>query len=105
MRRLGVLLMLSTVVGCTQPEGRAMSAFVDDYFNSFFEWSPTAATSAGFHEYDSRIEDYSATAIHRRIEKLKQLQSGLSSVREGKLTADEEIDAEILEGQLRAELL
>jgi uncharacterized protein (DUF885 family) len=82
-----------------------MSSFVDDYFNALFEWSPSLATSTGFHEYDSKIEDLSAAAINRRIEKLKQLEAGIGQARRGRLTADEEIDAEILDGQIKAELL
>src|SRR5213594_3787752 len=87
-----------------QSRGSAMCQFVDDYFNAYFEWNPSTATSAGLHQYDHKIEDYSADAIAKRIENLKQFQSrlaGLTSLR----TADESIDSEILEGQIRAELL
>ena len=44
-----------------------MSQFVDDYFNAYFEWNPSAATSLGLHQYDGRIENYSAAAIAKRI--------------------------------------
>ena len=60
-----------------------MASFVDDYFNALFEWSPSTATSIGFHEYDSKIEDYSAAAVNRRVQKLKHLQSGLAEARGG----------------------
>src|SRR5215471_4979415 len=88
-----------------QSQGSAMPAFVDDYFDALFEWNPTTATFIGFHQYDSKIEDFSRASVQRRIEKLKQLQSALESARSDKLTADEEIDAEILDGQIKAELL
>ncbi len=82
-----------------------MPSFVEDYFNALFEWSPSLATSIGFHEYDSKLEDFSSAAIGRRVEKLKQLQADLAHARAGKLAAGEDIDAEILDGQIRAELL
>src|SRR6185369_5676950 len=82
-----------------------MPGFVDDYFDALFEWSPSTATSIGFHQYDSKIEDFSAAAIGGRIAKLKQLQSDLVQVRAAKISADDAIDAEILDGQIRAELL
>jgi uncharacterized protein (DUF885 family) len=88
-----------------QPEGSAMPSFVDEYFNALFEWSPSTATATGFHQYDSRLEDFSAAAVGRRIDRLKQLQSNLVRVRSGNLSADEQIDAEILDGQIHAELL
>lgn len=82
-----------------------MPSFVDDYFDALFEWSPSAGTYAGLHQYDSRIEDYSAAAIEKRVQKLKEQQARLAAIDRGKLSADENIDAELIEGQIRAELL
>jgi uncharacterized protein (DUF885 family) len=100
-----VLLLSSMMVLACRSDGNAMSSFVDNYFKALFEWTPTTATSIGFHEYDSKLEDFSAGAIQRRIEKLKELQTGLTSARSGRLTGDELIDAEILDDQIKAELL
>src|SRR5437867_2719675 len=86
-------------------DGTPMSSFADDYFSALFEWSPTFGTAVGLHQYDSKIEDLSAAAFGRRIEELKQLQGRLARVRGGKMTLDEEIDAEVLDGQIKAELL
>src|SRR5205085_6997535 len=110
MLRLRPLVLLIVLTGCQpqpqkQPEGSAMPSFVDDYFKALFEWSPSTATATGFHEYDSKLEDFSAAAVTGRIAKLKQLQSDLARVRSGRISADEQIDAEILDGQIHAELL
>ena len=102
-----ILLILLTISSCRTrpPEGSAMSSFVDQYFDAFFEWSPSTATSIGFHQYDAKIEDFSQNAVNSRIERLRQLQSLLSSARNsGRLAVDEEIDAEILDSQIKAEL-
>jgi uncharacterized protein (DUF885 family) len=79
--------------------------FVEDYFHAFFEWSPSAGTWAGLHQYDDKLEDRSAAAIARRVAEVKKLLGRLEKLRAEKLTADEAIDAEALDGQLRAELL
>src|SRR4026207_2461302 len=104
---VGAVLVFLTLSAChsRQPEGTTMSSFVDEYFDAYFDWSPSAATSIGFHQYDSKLEDLSQNAIERRIERLKQLQSGLTRARNGQLTTDEQIDAEIIESQIQAELL
>ena len=81
-----------------------MSQFVDQYFDAYLEWNPSSATSFGFHQYDDRLEDYSAAAFQKRIGKLKQLQSRIASLPATR-TPDEAIDAEILDDQIRAELL
>ena len=40
------------------------NALVDEYFEQvFFKFSPTAGTSAGLHQYDALLEDYSRAGI------------------------------------------
>jgi uncharacterized protein (DUF885 family) len=82
-----------------------MSSFVDDYFRALFEFDPSTATATGFHEYDSKLEDLSAAAIHARIERLKQFKTQLADVRAGKLAEADDIDALIIDSQINAELL
>ncbi|HSU87416.1 MAG TPA: DUF885 family protein, partial [Terriglobia bacterium] len=105
--RLAALLAVVSFGGCRQsrePQGGPMSQFVDEYFDAYLEWNPSSATSFGFHQYDDRLEDYSAAAFEKRIGKLKQLQSRIASLPATR-TPDEAIDAEILDDQIRAELL
>jgi uncharacterized protein (DUF885 family) len=89
----------------TTDSSPSFSAFVDDYFDTYFAWNPSAGTAAGFHQYDARLEDRSSRAVTRRIETVKMLQKRLEQLQQGQLTPDEVIDAEVLDGQLRAELL
>src|SRR6266850_4303284 len=108
-RRLFPILVTFLLVFCAcrkteEPRGSAMARFIDDCFNAYFEWNPSSATAVGFHQYDNELEDYSATAFEKRIEKLKQLQGRLASLPPER-TPDDAIDIEILDGQIRAELL
>src|SRR5437016_1971666 len=105
--RLAALLAVVSVGGCRQSreaQGGPMSQFVDQYFDAYLEWNPSSATSFGFHQYDDRLEDYSAAAFQKRIGKSKQLQSRIASLPATR-TPDEAIDAGILDDQIRAELL
>src|SRR5207247_10802304 len=107
LSRLVIPVLLLSLCSCSNSEqsrGGAMTQFVDDYFNAYFEWNPSAATSVGFHQYDGEMEDYSAAAVSKRIQRLKQLQSQISGL-PSRRTPDEEIDIEILAGQIPAELL
>jgi uncharacterized protein (DUF885 family) len=83
----------------------SFSAFVDDYFDAYFTWKPSEGTAAGFHQYDPRLEERSAAAVAKRIETVKMQRKHLEKLRQGDLTADEAIDAEVLDGLLRAERL
>src|SRR5262249_30770783 len=62
-------------------------------------------TAAGLHKYDGQLENRSADAVKKRVETVKVLQARLEKLRAGKLTEDEAIDAEVLDGLLKAELL
>ena len=112
MPRYLVLATLITICACqSQPEqkhpdgGATLSSFVDDYFNAYFEWSPAFGTAAGFHQYDSKIEDFSAVSFSRRIQKLRELQAGLARLSESRLSPEDAIDRDILDNQIKAELL
>jgi uncharacterized protein (DUF885 family) len=83
----------------------AFSAFVDEYFDAYFTFKPSEGTGAGLHHYDNALEDRSAGAVAGRIAELKKLLQQLSRIRNGRLTPDEQIDAEVLAGALHGELL
>jgi uncharacterized protein (DUF885 family) len=79
--------------------------FVDDYFRGYFSFYPSEGTAAGFHEYDTQLEDFSAVRMRSRSAELRRQLGVLEGVRKQKLPAEDEIDAAILDGKIRAELL
>jgi uncharacterized protein (DUF885 family) len=81
------------------------AGFVDDYYKASFDFEPSSATYAGIHDFDDRLADLSAASIAKRVATLKQLHARLGQLRAGKLSANDAIDAEILHGAIRAELL
>ena len=41
--------------------GQTFNTLSEQYFQQvYFKYSPTAGTSAGLHQYDTQLEDYSA---------------------------------------------
>lgn len=82
----------------------AFATFVDTYFDSLFSWSPTQATSDGFHQYDNRIDDLSADAVTRRIATLTWQLARLDSLRSAGISPQDSIDAAMLDGVIRSEL-
>ena len=81
------------------------SRFVDDYFDALFEWKPSEATAAGIHDYDSKFADFSRPAHLGRIDSLTAFSERLDAITQETLSASDHIDAEILAGKIRAELL
>jgi uncharacterized protein (DUF885 family) len=106
---LGVTLASVSRSGGQQAEqpdsALPFSAFVDDYFDAYFAWKPSLGTAAGLHQYDGRLEDGSADARKKRVQTVKGLQARLEKIQAGKLTQNEAIDAEVLAGLMKAELL
>src|SRR5580698_8448925 len=93
----------SSALGADAP--RPFAVFVDDYFNAAFDARPSMGTAEGLHQYDDRLEDSSAAAVAKHIEAQKAFQARLDRLRAGALTEDESIDAEILDGQIKGQLL
>ena len=81
------------------------AAFVDAYFDSLYAYAPSLGTAAGLHQYDSLLENRSAATITRRVTTLTAQRARLDSLRAGRLATDDSIDAGVLAGAIRAELL
>jgi uncharacterized protein (DUF885 family) len=81
------------------------AVFVDDYFDAYFARKPSEGTAAGLHQFDNQLENCSAEAAKKRIETVKAFQARLEKLRAGKLTESDDIDAEVLDGLMKAELL
>ncbi len=82
----------------------AFRTFVDDYFKALFDFNPSFGTASGFHEYDSKLEDYSAASFQNRINVLHSLGTRLDGLRKEKMAAGDAIDAAIINGQIKSEL-
>ncbi len=79
--------------------------FADDYFDSRIAFRPSEGTAVGLHKYDDQLEDLSGGRIEGRIADLKSQLGRLGAIDRPKLGFDDAIDAEVLEGQIRGELL
>jgi len=84
----------------TEAAADDFARFVDDYFEAQFRAQPSAGTEAGLHQYDGQLEDLSRARIEARIAELKQLQARLTAFDRTRLSFDDAIDAEALEGDL-----
>lgn len=109
---LGLMAMLMVGVGgalapssVRSDVGAEFARFVDAYFDARFASRPSEGTAAGLHEYDDRMEDLSRAAVERRVNTLKGQMAELQELRKQSLSFDDAIDAEVLEGQIRGELL
>jgi uncharacterized protein (DUF885 family) len=76
--KLPVLLL--TLAATTQAQ--SWDKLVDRYFDeAVFRYNPSAATSNGFHNFDSALEDYSQSAVRQQIAVLGQFEREINAFR------------------------
>lgn len=78
----------------------------DQYFSDvYFHFAPTAGTSAGLHQYDTQLEDYSAANIQKQIAALHAYEKKVEAIDTSALDASVAADREILLNNIRSQLL
>jgi len=111
-RRLAIaaaLLTTGLLCACSSPGPSpappAFSAFVDEFLDQFASHHPSIAAGNGLHQYDDRLEDFSAQAIADEVSGLKALRLRLATIPVDALTPDERVDHRIVGGLIDAWLL
>jgi len=100
------LFPLSSMSVATPPPP-AQSAFdklVDDYFDFYFQFHPTAGTQAGLHQYDEKLEDFSRSAVDAEIAGAIKFQKLFNSIAGGELSQESACDLEILTASIQGRL-
>jgi hypothetical protein len=84
----------------------AWNALVDQYFDQvYFKFAPTAGTSAGLHQYDTQLEDYSRASVDRNIAALHDFEKRVESFDGKSLSETEAADRESVLSNIRSTLL
>jgi uncharacterized protein (DUF885 family) len=83
-----------------------LAALADRYFaEAYFKYSPTRATAAGLHQYDSQLEDFSRPAIEARVALLNDFRKRFENLRLPPGAPDAAADQELLLSDIRSTLL
>jgi uncharacterized protein (DUF885 family) len=80
-------------------------ALLDEYFTIRFQHHPTEATAAGFHEYDSQLEDYSQEGVRSEIRDLRLLLTRFEAWDPAQLQPVDAADREMAISLIRGRLL
>jgi uncharacterized protein (DUF885 family) len=102
---LGITLSLENAEAQTSASVQ-WNALVDEYFDQvFFAFSPTAGTSAGLHQYDAQLEDYSRAGTMRQIAALHKFEKRVTAVDPQSLDDTAAADRQIILSNIRGTLL
>ncbi len=105
------LILVSSLAGAQTagaPSRQAEAAFnalVDQYFDFYFQVSPTAATQAGFHQYDTKLEDFSHAAVEADIAGLWKFRKQFSGIRRSELPEQSAGDLDVVTSAIDSRLL
>ncbi|HEY5329217.1 MAG TPA: DUF885 domain-containing protein [Acidobacteriaceae bacterium] len=79
---------------------------LEQYFDQvYFKYQPTAGTSAGFHEYDTQLEDYSAATLEKQRAALHVWEKKIAAIDPAALDAPQAADRDILLNSIRSAIL
>ena len=78
---------------------------VDNYFTFYFQFHPREATAAGFHAYDSKMEDYSRASREGEISNLRTFAAEFDRLDAKKLSEESAGDLVFLESTIKGRLL
>jgi uncharacterized protein (DUF885 family) len=87
------------------PTSADFDRLVDEYFDFNFRFHPSQATAAGFHQYDSKLEDYSRSGVDAEIDGLNKLLAKVNSFPKSQLSPYAIGDFEVLQSSIQGSLL
>jgi uncharacterized protein (DUF885 family) len=85
---------------------KVFNSLADQYFDKYyFKFSPSAGTAAGFHQYDSQLEDYSRASLDQQITTLNNFQKVIAKIDPLQLSAATRVDHTLVLNDIHARLL
>ena len=97
-------LLLASLPAFAAAPGSADASFEalgQRYVDEFGRYSPVYATALGDHRYDGELDDLSSAGRERGIAWVRELLAGLEAIDRKKLSRANQVDAAVLENQLR----
>jgi len=104
---LSLLLLVSApcALCADTPAVSDFNKLIDQYFDFYFSFHPTEGTLAGLHQYDSKLEDFSAAARQKEVAGLNNLLAKFKTIDSAKLPADTAADLQWIISLIHSSLL
>jgi uncharacterized protein (DUF885 family) len=104
LSRLSLTLFWFALSASAAPQAE-MDRLVDEYLAAHFTMNPSAATAAGVHDHDARLEDWTKTGRTARTEQLERFKKRFGAIAATGLTPESALDLELVRSQIDAALL
>ena len=85
---------------------QTFNMLTEEYFEQvYFKYAPTAGTSAGFHQYDPLLEDYSAATVQKQVGALRAFEKRFEAIDPSALDVPVAADREMVLANIHSTLL
>jgi len=102
---LALLLGLGALLAGQGPDDAKFQKAMDSFLDEYWKFYPTAATLAGYHKYDSALEDFGESVLEKRTNSLDAFnQEFVSKINKANLSPDDQIDMEVVVDALEYDL-
>jgi uncharacterized protein (DUF885 family) len=106
MRILFLFSLLLTSAAFAQPAASAdWNRTVDEFFDGYFAIHPSEGTASGFHQYDTKLEDFSRAGVDKEVAWNKQWLARLDKFDTKSLSAEEKQDYLLVLNSAKGRLL
>src|SRR3954452_4311913 len=100
-----LVMTISLVAQPQHPREPEWYKMVDDFFSDYFRMNPTAGTYAGFHDYDTQLEDYSRAGVEAQKAVARVWLNRLSKYDFNPLSPEQRQDFRLVESSVKSTLL
>jgi uncharacterized protein (DUF885 family) len=101
-----LIAITSSTIAKPPARSDSWNTLVDEFIDqAVFAASPSLATQAGVHEFDTKLEDYSGSAIANQVALLQKFEKRTLAIDSKSLLPMESADRELLLNNIRARLL
>jgi len=98
--------MSSAIAARAESSKEEFQKVSDEYFDQvYFPNQPTSGTVAGYHQYDSKLEDFSQTRINAEVAALNDFDKRVSAIPAASLDQTTRGDRQIILGEIHSRLL
>jgi uncharacterized protein (DUF885 family) len=102
----GACMTMTFTAAAAGPAQQQFRTLADEYFDQvYFPYQPTSGTLAGYHQYDTKLEDFSRKSIDAQVAALKSFESRVQAIAPAGLDPETRGDRELMLGNIRSTLL
>ena len=99
-------MTISAAASSDKAPQRQFQQVSDEYFDQvYFSYRPTAGTVAGYHRYDTKLEDLSSSSIDEEVTALDRFEERVSAIPAASLDQTMRADREMVLNQIRSRRL